>query len=653
MDGQELSERAKNHVKREVKRRAIKAILAIMKKLLLKLVLLIVKAMIAATAALIGVIGLPLAFILAIVIIIGGAMFFLAPSLGLIDEDSPVSQQEIRTQLEVLIENSSDYPNYRPPFELISSIDMMRIIQEDLNPWEVNFAPLVSTLTPELTYQDFEDTYEIKTVITTTKEVSTTESRTETYQEPGQVGTRLEFVCTEAEFEGLPFEIAISTCYKHVPVYGMETKTREVKVPVTKTETEIDTDYDEQLQKVTFLKTAHAWNRYETFYYKEIELNNEFELVEETEEGNKKTEVYKRKTKEWILDGKDFEHYYNKFDKVLSDLQLETSAIMLLVEALKENNIPLDGYMGTFFDIFIGGGMGMMIPQEYMTIYKSAEKQYNVHWNYLAAIHYVETKFSTVHMVSSVGAIGHMQFMPCTHVGWAHPTCGGVGKGNIPDHELTDPAVIARYGGLGVDANGDGKSDPWDLEDAVYSAANLLKRNGFESGIKRAVRSYNHSDKYVADVVHFAELFKSSQGSIPPITEGTFTRPAIGPITSGYGHRWGSTHQGVDIGKVAEVVPIVAAADGTVTRSYLSTSYGETIIIQHIIDGQIWETLYAHMVSGSRRVHVGEQVGKGQIIGLMGNTGRSTGPHLHFEIHKGNWNLNKSNAVDPTRVIQF
>ncbi|MFD6796829.1 hypothetical protein ACFWGY_26280, partial [Prauserella salsuginis] len=70
-------------------------------------------------------------------------------------------------------------------------------------------------------------------------------------------------------------------------------------------------------------------------------------------------------------------------------------------------------YMGNFFDVFIDGGMGMMVPQEYMKFYKAAEAKYKVGWNYLAAIHWVETKFSTIDiMVSSVGAIGHTQVRP-------------------------------------------------------------------------------------------------------------------------------------------------------------------------------------------------------------------------------------------------
>ncbi len=103
----------------------------------------------------------------------------------------------------------------------------------------------------------------------------------------------------------------------------------------------------------------------------------------------------------------------------------------------------------------------LKIPAEYIPIYMKAGEQYNVPWTLLAAHHRVETRFSTMNtLISPVGAEGHMQFMPCTFVGWSHPTCDGLGKGNIPESEKTDPKVIEKYGGYGVDANGDGVADP-------------------------------------------------------------------------------------------------------------------------------------------------------------------------------------------------
>jgi peptidoglycan LD-endopeptidase LytH len=149
------------------------------------------------------------------------------------------------------------------------------------------------------------------------------------------------------------------------------------------------------------------------------------------------------------------------------------------------------------------------VPSQYIPIYKAAEKEYGVPWNLLAAHHRVETKFSTMKsLISPVGAEGHMQFMPCTFVGWSHPTCGDLGKGDIPEEQKTDPKIIEKYGGYGVDANGDGLADPFQIEDAVFSAANYLARNGAANGeIEQAVFAYNHSDEYVEDVLYFAERF--------------------------------------------------------------------------------------------------------------------------------------------------
>ncbi|QHN50421.1 peptidase M23 [Geobacillus stearothermophilus] len=144
-----------------------------------------------------------------------------------------------------------------------------------------------------------------------------------------------------------------------------------------------------------------------------------------------------------------------------------------------------------------------------------------------------------------------------------------------------------------------------------------------------------------------------SGGSTPPVSSGAFTRPANGPITSGFGYRFGGTdfHPGVDIGKRAPVVPVVAAADGIVFRSYYSSSYGNVIFVSHVINGQTYTTVYAHLEA--RLVGEGQHVRKGQVIGYMGNTGNSTGPHLHFELHRGGWNLGKTNAVDPRNYIAF
>lgn len=158
------------------------------------------------------------------------------------------------------------------------------------------------------------------------------------------------------------------------------------------------------------------------------------------------------------------------------------------------------------------------IPKEYIPIYIAAAEEYNVPWTLLAAHHRIETRFSTMRSdISPAGAEGPMQFMPCTFVGWNYPGCkGGLGKASIPKKEKTNLAVIKKYGGYGVDGNGDGVADPFQMEDAIFSAASYLADHGAAKGdIRKAIYHYNHSDKYVADVfgyyTEYEELRKQSE----------------------------------------------------------------------------------------------------------------------------------------------
>ena len=122
----------------------------------------------------------------------------------------------------------------------------------------------------------------------------------------------------------------------------------------------------------------------------------------------------------------------------------------------------------------------------------------------------------------------------------------------------------------------------------------------------------------------------SSPGAPPPSAPtpsvGGMIWPVSGPITSPFGMRWGSLHPGIDIG-VGMGTPIHAAASGRVIVAAYSGGYGNLIVIDH---GNGLATAYAHqsiMAAG-----VGEQVAQGQVIGYVGSTGFSTGPHLHFEV---------------------
>lgn len=142
----------------------------------------------------------------------------------------------------------------------------------------------------------------------------------------------------------------------------------------------------------------------------------------------------------------------------------------------------------------------------------------------------------------------------------------------------------------------------------------------------------------------------NSYAGTPAVSSGMFMRPSVGYISSGFGGRSLGEHYGIDIA-ASGTVPIVAAADGVVSSSYFSPSYGNVVFVVHHLNGQTYTTVYAHM--SSRSISAGSAVSKGQLLGYMGNTGHSYGQHLHFELHIGSWNAAKSNAVDPRNYISF
>lgn len=139
---------------------------------------------------------------------------------------------------------------------------------------------------------------------------------------------------------------------------------------------------------------------------------------------------------------------------------------------------------------------------------------------------------------------------------------------------------------------------------------------------------------------------KHSQAEMLDITELTtdWVWPADGVITDLYGTRHGH-HKGIDIAGEFKT-PIHSVDKGIVTKSYYSGSYGHVVFIKH--DNNL-ETVYAHL--NKRNVKEGQVVKQGDVIGLMGNTGDSSGVHLHFEIHKEKWTYEKENAVDPVLAL--
>lgn len=123
-------------------------------------------------------------------------------------------------------------------------------------------------------------------------------------------------------------------------------------------------------------------------------------------------------------------------------------------------------------------------------------------------------------------------------------------------------------------------------------------------------------------------------------------------ITSGFGMRhhpilgFSKMHKGIDFG-VPPGTPIMAAGDGSIEMAGPNGAYGNYVRIRH---GNGFATAYAHMSRIAQGVHTGRRVMQGQIIGFVGSTGRSTGPHLHYEVLQGSAQVNPLSIKVPTGV---
>jgi hypothetical protein len=136
------------------------------------------------------------------------------------------------------------------------------------------------------------------------------------------------------------------------------------------------------------------------------------------------------------------------------------------------------------------------VPPFLLPIYQAAGIEYGIRWEVLAAINEIETDYGRNLNVSSAGAVGWMQFMPST---WA---------------------------AYGTDANRDGREDPYNPVDAIFSAARYLKAANYENDIRAAIWAYNHADWYVDSVLLRARLIAGVPAdvvsSLTGLTEGRF-----------------------------------------------------------------------------------------------------------------------------------
>jgi murein DD-endopeptidase MepM/ murein hydrolase activator NlpD len=164
----------------------------------------------------------------------------------------------------------------------------------------------------------------------------------------------------------------------------------------------------------------------------------------------------------------------------------------------------------------------------------------------------------------------------------------------------------------------------------LTSIVNTL--NKLRSRVKAQNVSYNEIDK----LVNNKELLLSHTPAIQPVSNKDLNR-----LASGFGRRIDpiyktvKMHAGLDFA-APQGTPIYATADGTVTTAgNTNNGYGNHVVINH---GYGYETLYGHMVRVKARP--GQAVKRGEVIGWVGSTGKSTGPHCHYEVHKNGQKIN-------------
>jgi murein DD-endopeptidase MepM/ murein hydrolase activator NlpD len=147
----------------------------------------------------------------------------------------------------------------------------------------------------------------------------------------------------------------------------------------------------------------------------------------------------------------------------------------------------------------------------------------------------------------------------------------------------------------------------------------------------RNIHSYDFDYKQLHDTVAMVLRYEHCD----------FANPFSGGVTSDFGHRNSKYHYGIDI-KLYKGDPVVSAFEGVVRIAQYSSSYGNVVVVRH---NNGLETLYAHL--SARKVVPGDHVEAGQVLGLGGNTGRSTGSHLHFECRY------KGEPINPNDIINW
>jgi murein DD-endopeptidase MepM/ murein hydrolase activator NlpD len=240
----------------------------------------------------------------------------------------------------------------------------------------------------------------------------------------------------------------------------------------------------------------------------------------------------------------------------------------------------------TYFDALPGPAIASGVPnfviQKFrvpiflLPIYQAAGIQYGIRWEILAAINEIETDYGRNLNVSSAGAVGWMQFLPSTWRSW------------------------------GVDANKDGRKDPFNPVDAIFAAARYLRAAGGDQDIQKAIFAYNHAGWYVDSVMLRARMIAGVPadlvGSLTGLTEGHFPvyararyaddlaeTDAVKRVKRGANAAnivsGDETRKGIDI-FARRGAPVIAVNDGVVKKLGVSKKIGRYIVLQDVYGNQ-------------------------------------------------------------------
>jgi len=212
------------------------------------------------------------------------------------------------------------------------------------------------------------------------------------------------------------------------------------------------------------------------------------------------------------------------------------------------------------------------VPLFLLPIYQAAGIEYGVRWEILAAINEIETDYGRNLNVSSAGALGWMQFMP------------------------------ASWRTYGVDANKDGRKDPFNPVDAIFAAARYLKAANYENDVRGSIFAYNHADWYVDSVLLRARLISGVPadlvGSLTGLTEGRFPVAARARYADdlaeqeavkrvAVGENAANVVESDDARQAVEIFaqkgsPVVATNDGVIKKTGHNDRLGNYVVLQDV-----------------------------------------------------------------------